>query len=70
MTARRLLLASVATAAVAVPAAPASADPIVHCSPTFLVGPVRCAVADAETQVREDNPAVDAILQQYVDPLL
>jgi hypothetical protein len=70
--ARRALLVSAAVAA-AVPAlapATASADPIVRCSPTFLLGPVRCAAAAQESQVREDNPEVAAILEQYVDPLL
>ena len=61
---RRALLASLAVA-VAVPALPATAsadDQIVTCSATFLVGPVRCKVAQQEQQIREDHPVVDAIL--------
>ena len=71
-TARRALLASAAIAA-AVPAlgvATASADPIVKCSPTFLLGPARCEVADRESQLREEHPALDAVLREHVDPLL
>jgi len=71
-TTRRVLLASAAVA-VAIPALPApsaSADPIVTCSATFLIGPYRCAIAAEETRIREENPAVDAILREYVDPLV
>ncbi len=62
---RRALLASLAVA-VAVPAMPAATasadDQIVTCSASFIVGPVRCKVAQQEQQIREDHPAVDAIL--------
>ena len=60
---RRALLASLAVA-VAVPAfpAPASAEPIISCSPTFLIGPVRCELSEHESQVREDHPVVDEVL--------
>jgi len=71
-TTRRALLTSAAVIACAVPALPtatASADPIVSCSPTFLIGKYRCAIAEEETRIREENPAVDAILREYVDPL-
>lgn len=70
--ARRALLVSAAVAAgiPAVPAAPASADPIVTCSATFLIGKYRCAIAEEETRIRQENPAVDAILREYVDPLV
>ena len=65
---RRALLASAAVA-VSVPALPAtaSADPIFRCSATFLVGPVRCELADRETEIRERYPVVDELLNQ-IDP--
>jgi hypothetical protein len=61
--ARRALVATTVVAA-SLPALPstASADPIIRCSPTFLIGPVRCAAAAEEERVREENPQVDAIL--------
>jgi hypothetical protein len=31
---------------------------------------VRCHLADEETRIRDENPAVDAVLQQYVDPIV
>jgi post-segregation antitoxin (ccd killing protein) len=70
-TARRLLVASTAIAATvpALPATTASADPIIRCSAAFIVGPVRCAAAAEETRWRDENPEINAVLQQYVDPL-
>ena len=50
-----------AAAASALPAT-ASADPIVRCSASFLVGPVRCELADQEERIRSEYPVVDEVL--------
>jgi hypothetical protein len=71
VTLRRAVIATVVAAA-AVPVLPtgtgtASAGEIVSCSPTFLIGPYRCAVAREEERIRDENPPVDALLDQ-IDP--
>ena len=58
MKIRHFLLASVCAAAV-LPAAPASADTIIDCTPAWPTGPVRCALSQAEQDLRNDPPVLD-----------
>jgi hypothetical protein len=56
MTIPRLVLLATTAAAIALPAAPASADPIIDCDGGWPTGAVRCELAETENEIREDPP--------------
>ena len=70
MSIRRALLAASTVAALAVPAAPASAQEIIDCSPTFLVGPVACAVESQQQQISDDPPVVECRVTFLIGPVM
>ncbi len=69
MTIRRALLAASTVAALAVPAAPASAQEIIDCGPTFVIGPVECAI-EREQQALNENPPVECRVTFLVGPVM
>ena len=69
MTIRRALLAASTVAALAVPAAPASAQEIIQCSPNFVIGPVQCKVESTQ-QTLNDSPPVECRVTFLVGPVM
>jgi len=58
MTLRRMLLAAgIAGTLAAIPTSAASAQEIIECEPTFLLGPVECNIEHTQ-QTLADNPPV------------
>jgi hypothetical protein len=68
MNIRRALLAAPAAALLALPAT-AAADPIVECSPTFLLGPIKCKVENTQRELAEDPPVVDCSVTFVLGPV-
>lgn len=68
MNVRRALLAASTTVVLALPAAPASAQEIIDCGPTFLLGPVECAI-EREQQALADSPPVECRVTFLVGPV-
>ena len=69
MTIRRALLCASTAAALALPAAPAGAQEIIECGPTFLLGPVECAVERQQQQISDDPPVVECSVTFLLGPI-
>ena len=69
MNLRRTLLATTAVATLALPAT-APAQEVIDCSPTFLLGPIECAIESEQQQISDDPPVVECRVTFLVGPVM
>ena len=70
MSIRRALLAASTAAALSIPAAPAGAQEVIECGPTFLIGPVECAIEEQQQQISDDPPVVECRVTFLIGPVM
>ena len=70
MSIRRALLAASTAAVLAIPAAPAGAQEIIDCGPTFLIGPVECAIEREQQAISDDPPVVECRVTFLIGPVM
>ena len=70
MKIRNALLCATTAAALAIPAAPAGAQEIIDCGPTFLLGPVECAIEQEQQQISDDPPVVECRVTFLIGPVM